>query len=288
MIKRLAILGAVLALSAAACGGSDATPTTVAAATSTTAAPITTTTTSTPATTAAPIAAEPSLAVAVADTALGEILVDGDGNTLYLFTPDESGPSVCNGDCAAAWPPVLGEVAAGTGTDAALLGSAARDDGATQATYNSWPLYYFARDATPGDTNGQGLNDVWYVITPTGEAIGASAALSVAVADSALGEIVVDGDGNTLYLFTPDESGPSVCNDDCAAAWPPVIGEVEAGTGIDAALLGSAPRDDGAAQATYNSWPLYYFARDGAPGDTNGQGLNDVWYVLTPTGEAIR
>jgi predicted lipoprotein with Yx(FWY)xxD motif len=106
----------------------------------------------------------------VADSALGEILVDADGNTLYLFTPDDSGPSVCNGDCAAAWPPVLGAATAGTGIDSTLLGTAARDDGATQATYNSWPLYYFARDVTPGDTNGQGLNDAWYAINPTGEA----------------------------------------------------------------------------------------------------------------------
>lgn len=171
MIKRLAILGGAIALSAAACGGSDGASTTVAVPASTTTAPTTTATTVAPTTTTTAIAAESALAVAVADTAFGEILVDGDGNTLYLFTPDESGPSVCNGDCAAAWPPVIGEVEAGTGIDAALLGSAPRDDGAIQATFNSWPLYYFARDGAPGDTNGQGLNDVWYVITPTGEAI---------------------------------------------------------------------------------------------------------------------
>jgi len=90
---------------------------------------------STTATTQAPPALGQSVAGA-ADSAVGEILIDGDGNALYLFTPDESGPSVCNDDCVAAWPPVLGAATAGPGTDADLLGTAARDDGATQATYN--------------------------------------------------------------------------------------------------------------------------------------------------------
>ena len=109
----------------------------------------------------------------------------------------------------------------------------------------------------------------------------------VTVADSALGSILVDGDGNTLYLFTPDNQGESVCYDQCEAAWPPLVDPIEAGDGITASLLGTAPRTDGSDQITYNGWPLYYFANDTAPGDTNGQGINDVWYVLAPEGDAI-
>lgn len=167
MIRRQTILGGIFVLAASACGGTDTATTTVAP------PPESSTTTATTAaeTTAAPPAGESDPAIAVADSEFGEILIDSEGNTLYLFTPDDSGPSVCNGDCAAAWPPLLGPVAAGAGIDAALVGTASRDDGSIQATYNSWPLYYFARDATPGDTNGQGVNDVWYVIAPDGEAI---------------------------------------------------------------------------------------------------------------------
>ena len=109
----------------------------------------------------------------------------------------------------------------------------------------------------------------------------------VTVADSTLGSILVDGDGNTLYLFTPDSQGESVCYDQCETAWPPLLDPIEAGDGITASLLGTAPRTDGTEQITYNGWPLYYFANDTAPGDINGQGINDVWYVLTPNGDAI-
>ena len=225
----------------------------------------------------------------VAASGLGDIVTDADGNTLYLFIPDGQGPSVCNDGCAAAWPSLEGEPVAGNGIDGTLLGTAERADGTTQATYNGWPLYYFANDAAPGDTNGQSVNDVWWTITPAGDAMMDAATMgpTIQVAASGLGDIVTDADGNTLYLFIPDGQGPSVCNDGCAAAWPSLEGEPVAGNGIDGTLLGTAERADGTTQATYNGWPLYYFANDAAPGDTNGQSVNDVWWTITPAGDAM-
>lgn len=108
----------------------------------------------------------------LADTALGEVLVAADGFTLYLFTPDAQGPSTCYDQCEANWPIVAEITSVGEGLDPALLGTTTRDNGDVQATYNGWPLYYFAGDATPGDVNGQGVNDVWWVIDAAGDAIG--------------------------------------------------------------------------------------------------------------------
>ena len=110
---------------------------------------------------------------------------------------------------------------------------------------------------------------------------------TVLVSPSSFGDIVTDGDGNTLYLFMPDNAGPSVCNDQCAQTWPPVVEAVTAGAGLDASLLGTATRQDGAEQATYNGWPLYHFSNDSAPGDTNGQGFSDVWWTISPSGNAV-
>jgi predicted lipoprotein with Yx(FWY)xxD motif len=118
------------------------------------------------------------------------------------------------------------------------------------------------------------------------EADDASDGLVVAVAESDLGQIITDGDGNTLYLFLPDEQSDSVCSDACAEAWPPFTESVTAGEDVDAALLGAAARADGTTQTTYNGWPLYHFANDESPGDTNGQRVNDVWFVVTPEGDA--
>lgn len=109
----------------------------------------------------------------------------------------------------------------------------------------------------------------------------------VELADTSLGEILVDGDGRTLYLFTVDEPGTSNCVDDCLDAWPVLEGEVEAGEGVNADLLGTTERDDGTVQATYADWPLYFFTGDEEAGDLSGQGVNDVWYVIDAEGDAI-
>jgi predicted lipoprotein with Yx(FWY)xxD motif len=112
---------------------------------------------------------------------------------------------------------------------------------------------------------------------------------TIQTGETDLGTIVTDGEGLTLYMFGADEDGESTCYDDCAATWPAltVDGEPAAGEGIDDSQLGTTERDDGTTQVTYAGLPLYYFASDAAPGDTNGQGIGDIWYVVSPEGEAI-
>lgn len=104
------------------------------------------------------------------NSTLGSFLVDANGMTLYLFTKDTPNTSNCSGGCATAWPPLLtnGAPTAGTGVNASMLGTTTRADGTTQVTYNGWPLYYYAQDKAAGDTNGEGVGSVWYVITPGG------------------------------------------------------------------------------------------------------------------------
>jgi predicted lipoprotein with Yx(FWY)xxD motif len=113
------------------------------------------------------------LAVAT-DPTLGDIVVGEGGKTLYVFTKDAGGKSVCNGDCATAWPPLLladgATPAAGDGVTGAL-GAITRDDGSTQVTFAGAPLYHFAADARAGDTTGQGVNDVWFVVSPSGSIV---------------------------------------------------------------------------------------------------------------------
>ncbi len=109
----------------------------------------------------------------------------------------------------------------------------------------------------------------------------------LALGASGLGDIVMDVDGNSVYSFVPDAQGESTCYDQCETNWP-VVGELgSVGSSLDAGLLGTTTRTNGDVQATYNDWPLYYFAGDSAAGDTNGQGVNDVWYVIDAEGNAI-
>lgn len=99
----------------------------------------------------------------------GGYLVDGGGRSLYLFTLDTERSSSCEGDCAEAWPPLLGDPVAGEGVDQSLLGNAERGNGAIQVTYGGHPLYRYGGDAEPGDTHGHGFNEVWFLVDADGE-----------------------------------------------------------------------------------------------------------------------
>lgn len=113
-------------------------------------------------------------AVGLGSTSLGDVLVDADGLTLYMYDNDTQGSdSTCYDQCASAWPPLLteGDPVPGDGLDAAMLGTAERTDGTTQVTYGGWPLYYWAQDTTAGDVNGQGVNGVWWVLGADGQPI---------------------------------------------------------------------------------------------------------------------
>lgn len=125
--------------------------------------------------TQAPPEATPSgpAMVNVSTGSMGPYLVSGNGMTLYLLMKDSPGTSTCSGGCPSIWPPLLtaGTAQAGSGVDASKLGTLTRADGSTQVTYNGWPLYNYSKDTKPGDTIGEGFKTVWYIISPTGDAL---------------------------------------------------------------------------------------------------------------------
>jgi predicted lipoprotein with Yx(FWY)xxD motif len=240
--------------------------------------------------TSTPVAAQEASLKVAQDATLGKFLADDQGRTLYLYTKDTKDTSVCYDACAQAWPPLLsvGQPKGMEGVNASLLGTTQRKEGTMQVTYNGYPLYYFVSDQKPGDVKGQGVKDVWYVISPAGDMLKA-ASLKIAE-DATLGKFLADDQGRTLYLYTKDTKNTSVCYDACAQAWPPLLsaGQPKGMEGVNASLLGTTQRKDGTMQVTYNGDPLYYFVSDQKPGDIKGQGVKDVWYVVSPAGEMIK
>jgi len=219
----------------------------------------------------------------------GRIITAADGRSLYVFGNDSAGESTCLDDCATNWPPFLAdEVPALDGVDPALLSLVERPDGNVVAV-DGLPLYYFAGDAAPGDLNGQGVGDVWWLVSPDGTPIETTEPVfGLSVESTPFGDVIVDQAGSSLYMFAPDSGGESTCVDDCQAKWPPLFAEeIPALDGIDPAAVSLVERPDGNVVAV-GGWPLYYFAGDAAPGDLNGQGVGDVWWLLTPAGEPIQ
>jgi predicted lipoprotein with Yx(FWY)xxD motif len=239
--------------------------------------------------------------VKVHKTALGRVLVDGRGQTLYMFEPDRFGQSVCYGKCAAAWPPLLtsGKPRAAAGAHVALLGTTKRKDGKLQVTYQGYPLYLFFKDTKPGQTTGQGLDGFgggWYVLDAQGRTIengrhGGDAAV-VAARKTDLGRVLTDGRGRSVYLFEGDMGTTSACYGACSVNWPPLMttGKPHAGAGALAALLGTAKRKNGGLQVTYRGQPLYYFVKDQQAGQTLGQEIEAFgaeWYAVDRAGHTV-
>jgi len=221
---------------------------------------------------------EYTISLGKSDT-LGEFLVGEKGMTVYTFTHDSLNTSVCYDKCAEAWPPVMVDSAdklTGDEEIPGVLGTAARKDGKLQVTYNGQPLYYWYKDEKAGDTTGDRVGHVWWIVPP---------ATVAAQKLAKVGNVLVGPKGMTLYLYTKDTPDTSTCYDKCATNWPPLTVDsadaIVPGVNIPG-KWGTTTRTDNTIQVTYNGWPLYYWNKDVAIGDATGEGVGEVWYTIAP------
>ncbi len=264
-------------------------------------------------------AAKPAGQLAVWDSKeLGKVVTDSAGMTLYRFDKDTASPpkTSCEGECAKTWPVVsAGGASAAPGIDAALIGEVTRPDGSKQLTIGGWPMYRYAKDTKAGDAKGQGVGGTWFASAPDGKKAGGGAAaggggggggygdggaaaggqeadlagLSTRK-DPKLGEIVIDKNGMTVYRFMKDSAWPmkTACTGECLKKWPVVAPVNKNDTkGILKKGFVTFDRPDGVKQQTIDCWPIYTFAGDSKPGDTNGQGVGGTWYVVSPQGKPV-
>lgn len=150
------------------------------------------------------------------------------------------------------------------------------------------PTEAAAATASPAVVNTQ-------AVTATSEAsvpVTGQTTIKATISDN-YGPILVDADGVALYLYMNDTQNgdASACTDEeCTSEWTPLTtqGEPVAGAGTVQNLLGTITREDGTMQVTYNGWPLYYSSLDNGAGSTNGQGDENLWFLVAPSGKAIR
>lgn len=112
---------------------------------------------------AAALAGGGALAAGAPVKAMDGVLVGANGMTLYIFDKDAGGKSACNGPCAGNWPPLTAAATDAAEGDFSVI---TRDDGSKQWAQKGKPLYYWVKDAKPGDKTGDGFNNVWHVAKP--------------------------------------------------------------------------------------------------------------------------
>lgn len=163
---------------------------------------------------------------------------------------------------------------------------------ATTEAESTTPTEEITSTTTTTETEGAGATETLTATettTETGSTTGES--MVMLHEDATYGNILVDAKGMTLYVFDNDTPGTSNCSGNCLTNWPPftVADEqtsVIADEGITA-TFGVITRDDGTYQVTINDMPLYYYAKDAAAGDTTGQAVGDVWWVVGADGNKI-
>ncbi len=166
---------------------------------------------------------------------------------------------------------------ASTSGSTAATTAAADTTSAVTAAADTTSAVTTPADTTPADT------------TPADTAA-ATGATTLQLADSSLGKILVDANGDSLYLFANDAPNAPACDAGCLGNWPALVsdGAATVGKGLSVEDLGTVSAADGSTQVTFYGHPLYSFAGDAAPGDVNGQGLGGVWYVVDAEGNAVK
>ncbi len=202
-------------------------------------------------------------------------MVDSEGMSLYEFDKDTLNTSNCVGACLDLWP-----IFSASTTENADFGAI----NSSHTTYLMHPLYYFANDENAGDIKGDNYNmNVWHLVYPPANFTEtADAKLSSGTRTQSY---LTNTEGYALYTYDKDEANVSNCTDGCLDIWPIQSGEVDTAKlpeGADATKFGYITRDGGIVQTTYNGLPLYTFASDANPGDTNGDWVKGVWHLVEP------
>ncbi|HLZ22859.1 MAG TPA: hypothetical protein VKQ30_12115 [Ktedonobacterales bacterium] len=117
------------------------------------------------------------------------VLTTAQGMTLYYFDKDTATSVACASGCVSNWPPLLTHYGAAPTSDTTLPGGLSILNAANgqQVMYNGHPLYTFAGDKSPGDTNGDGIRGLWHVATPSLAPASAPAANPTATPSSGYG-----------------------------------------------------------------------------------------------------
>lgn len=240
-------------------------------------------------------------------TPVGIVVTGPNGHAVYRFDLDHRGAqrSACTGACLRVWRPVT---FAGTArTRVRVVGLTARASSIPaahhrrQVTVAGWPVYYYVGDTAPGQVNGHGSGGVWWPVAPDGSRVrqipvdkpvgttpgptpGTSYTLTTR--SVAAGTVVTTGGGRTVYRFDQDtqNDATSACTGACRYLWTPVTASgAPTASGVSGAVA-AAP--DG--QVTLDGWRVYTYAGDSSAGDTHGQGIGMVWWMVAPSGAEVK
>lgn len=199
---------------------------------------------------------------------------DADGKTLYTFDRDTGGKSTCVGECAAAWPPFAAPANAKATGDWSVI---VHDEGTSQWAHDGKPLYTSAKDKALGSSAGHNVDSLWHaaaVSAPDGFIVPTEIAVEEVL--TAPGLVLVDARSRPLYAFDARVKDKAGLQD-----WQPVKASALAVSVGDFTVV---KRGDGITQWAFKGRPLYTYAWDVEPGDSNGKGVDKRFQLAVVRG----
>lgn len=228
------------------------------------------------------------------------ILSDASG-TLYVLSTEHSGKLHCAAACLNTWKPVLVPTAtksvkvASSAKERGHIGFVRRTSTTKQVTYNGYPLYTYAADKSATQVKGEALaadGGRWYLVHAAATTNAATASLAQLQSANITGfHGVLESDtSRTLYILSNEVGGVLECTGGCLQNWPPMevptataAASISLGAGVDG-TIGFVTRSSTEKQVTFNSYPVYTFAGDTGPNQSNGEGIQEpsgaTWYVV--------
>jgi predicted lipoprotein with Yx(FWY)xxD motif len=209
---------------------------------------------------------------------VGNYLTDGNGRTLYYSSQDTVGASLASNATLKTWPIYYaGNISAHPLLDPTYVTYIRVSGGLLQIAYRGWPLYYYAKDKSQGDTLGDGVGGffVFKVVPLYTVMLGSS---------NGTGTHFCDDNGMSIYWTSLDAPGTSNVAGSALDTWIPVnlYGLYVVPSSLNVSDFSSITRSDGTQQTTYKGWPLYYYAGDRS-GAAAGNGANGVWWAVDPS-----
>ena len=218
------------------------------------------------------------------NTTFGSFLTDSKGMTLYYFANDIANTSNCIGQCQTIWPAFYApQISVPDGLNPADFASIVTSSGANQTTYKGWPLYYYSGDKQPGDTNGDGVQKIWFVARNPFYNV-------LIMNNSNNNSYLASIDGLAIYYNNKDIKGTtsadpqSKCDSTCLGNNWTIFDQSQflVPSILNKGDFQEFTRTDGQTQLSYKGWPLYLYSGDSSSGNTKGNGLNKTWYLVKP------
>lgn len=217
------------------------------------------------------------------------LLANSKGFTLYVLSTESGGSLHCTSkQCLATWPPYLvssstKKLSVATGVKG-KVGFVKRSASKKQVTYNGYPVYGFAGDTGPKQTEGEGIvadGGTWTLV-----AAGATTSKSTpekekdvlkSITATPYTDVLATANGFSLYALSNESTGTVHCNGGCLTIWPPLLVS-KLTTSIEVAsvihgTIGFIVRSTTMKQVTFNGFPVYLYAGDAAPAQDNGEGI---------------